>query len=92
MQAMEFGKGLPSAEEILRAIGLQRARSNNDFLSGVAVFGAGMLVGAALGLLFAPSSGAEIREELGSRLGEVRDQVAQRLEQAKRTATASNGG
>jgi N-acyl-D-aspartate/D-glutamate deacylase len=57
MQATDLTRNLPSAEEVLRAIGLQRSRSNGgDLLGGVAVFGAGMLVGAGLALLFAPTS------------------------------------
>jgi hypothetical protein len=77
MQTTDLTRNLPSAEELLRAIGLQRARGNgSDLLGGMAVFGAGMLVGAGLALLFAPSTGAEMREQLGSKLEEVRDRVA----------------
>lgn len=72
----EITKSLPSSDEILRAIGLQRTRHANDLLGGVAVFGAGMLVGAGLALLFAPSSGSEVREQLGARLGEVKEKAA----------------
>ena len=41
----------------------------------VALFGAGLLVGAGLALLFAPSSGRELREELGERAAELRDRA-----------------
>ncbi|MEW6268121.1 MAG: YtxH domain-containing protein [Thermodesulfobacteriota bacterium] len=87
---MELTRNLPSAEDILRSIGLQRARGNSDLLSGIAVFGAGMLVGAGLALLFAPSSGAEVREQIGSRIGGMREQLGQKVEQAKRSATGSS--
>lgn len=73
----DITKSLPSTEELLRAIGLQRSRNGNDLLGGVAVFGAGMLVGAGLALLFAPSSGAEVREQLGSRLEDIKDRTVQ---------------
>jgi hypothetical protein len=85
MQASDVAKSLPSmslpsmpsTDEILRAIGLQRSHPTGDVLGSVAVFGAGMLVGAGLALLFAPSSGAEVREQLGSRLEDVRERVTQ---------------
>ncbi|HEY8517650.1 MAG TPA: YtxH domain-containing protein [Candidatus Binatia bacterium] len=91
MHAMELSKSLPSAEELLRAIGLQRTRTTSDFVGSMALFGAGMLVGAGLALLFAPSSGAEMREQLGSRLGSVREQLGEKAEQARRTAASSVG-
>lgn len=77
VHATDITKSLPSAEELLRVIGLQRARNGGDLLGGVAVFGAGMLVGAGLALLFAPSSGAEVREQLGSRIDDIRERTAQ---------------
>lgn len=92
VHATEITKNLPSAEALLHAIGLQRARNGNDLLGGVAVFGAGMLVGAGLALLFAPSSGAEVREQLGSRLDDIRERTAQAAgEVGKATARAAEG-
>ena len=77
---MEFAKdltrNLPSAEEIIRALGLQARRSSaGDVVPSVALFGAGLLVGAGLALLFAPTSGRELREELGERAAELRDRA-----------------
>lgn len=93
MQATDLTRNLPSAEELLRAIGLQRASSGGDLLGGVAVFGAGMLVGAGLALLFAPTSGAEVREQLGSKLEEVRERVTPvTAEQGKGAVRAANAG
>ena len=98
MQASEVTKNLPSTDEILRAIGLQRSRPTTDVLSSVAVFGAGVLVGAGLALLFAPASGSEVREQLGSRLEDVRDRVAQagqggsQQSGSKGASRAANGG
>jgi gas vesicle protein len=94
MQATDLTRNLPSTEELLRAIGLQRARSHGgEMLGGMALFGAGMLVGVGLALLFAPTSGAEVREQIGSKLEEVRERVAPAIgEHAKgpaRTANAS---
>jgi len=86
MHAAELTRSLPSAEEILRAVGLQRARGGaGDLLGGAAVFGAGILVGAGLALLFAPSSGAEVREQLGSRIDEVRERVGHAVSEAPKS-------
>lgn len=96
MHASEVTKNLPSTDEILRAIGLQRRSPANDVLSSVAVFGAGVLVGAGLALLFAPAAGSEVREQLGSRLEEVRDRVAHvgqgGQQGGKGASRAANGG
>jgi len=75
VHASEITRNLPSSEDILRAVGLQRARGGSELLGGVAVFGAGMLVGAGLALLFAPSSGSEVREQIGARLEEVKEKA-----------------
>ena len=86
IQASDVTKSIPSTDELLRAIGLQRTRSN-DLLGGVAVFGAGMLVGAGLALLFAPSSGAEMREQLGTRLEDAKEKLGQAATTAQRSAS-----
>jgi hypothetical protein len=79
----EFTRNLPSAEEIIRALGLQARRSNgSDLVPSVALFGAGVLVGAGLALLFAPTSGRELREELGERAAELKDRAAAVVESA----------
>lgn len=90
---MEVSKSLPSADELLRALGLQRHRSTNgELLSSIAVFGAGLLVGAGLALLFAPAPGAETREQLGSRLGEMRQRVSGKASEVAEQVRAANGG
>jgi hypothetical protein len=66
---------LPSTDEIIRALGLQSRRSGSDIVPSIALFGAGLLVGAGLALLFAPSSGRELREEIGERAAELRDRA-----------------
>ncbi len=90
---MEVSKSLPSADELLRALGLQRHRSTNgELLSSISVFGAGLLVGAGLALLFAPASGAETREQLGSRLGEMRQRISGKASEVAEQVRAANGG
>jgi hypothetical protein len=84
---MEFPKhfagSLPSAEDLIHALGLQTRRSHaSDIVSSVALFGAGLLVGAGLALLFAPSSGRELREEIGERAADLRDRAAAAVEPA----------
>jgi len=78
---MEIGKlagQLPAAEDIVRALGLQqyyRSRGNNEMVPSLALFGAGLLVGAGLALLLAPTTGRELREEITERATELRDRV-----------------
>jgi YtxH-like protein len=84
---MEFGKdftrNFPSSEEIIRALGLHSRRDTaSELVPSLALFGAGLLVGAGLALLFAPSSGRELREEIGERAADLRDKVAGADEEA----------
>jgi len=59
---------LPSREELLNAIGLaSRSSTTSDVASAIAVFGAGLLIGAGLALLFAPKTGEEMRRDLSDR-------------------------
>lgn len=67
---------LPSAEDVIRALGVHTRRtSGSEVLPGLALFGAGILVGAGLALLFAPSTGHDLREEIGERVNHLRDRV-----------------
>ena len=62
----ELAGSLPSTEDLARY--LQGRSAERDFLPGLALFGAGLLVGAGLALLLAPSSGEELRETLGRKM------------------------
>lgn len=56
-------------DDVLKMIGLQTRRDSTDaLLTGIGLFGAGVLVGAGVALLFAPRSGSELRQELKGRL------------------------
>lgn len=56
-----------SADDILSAMGLQTRRTSTDYLMpALGIFGVGVLVGAGIGLLFAPKSGSEIRSQIGT--------------------------
>jgi len=71
----DWTRNLPSTDELLRVIGLQSRRSAAaDIMPAVALFGAGMLVGAVLALLFAPTSGEELRSELSERASHLGEQ------------------
>jgi YtxH-like protein len=65
---------LPTREAVINAIGLASRRSTSAELASVlSIFGAGLLVGAGLALLFAPKTGEELRRDLGDRLGATHD-------------------
>jgi hypothetical protein len=79
--AKEFARNLPSAEDLIRALGVE-TRKRADVAPSVALFGAGLLVGAGLALLFAPTSGRELREEIGERATELRERATTAVESA----------
>ena len=60
----DFARNLPSAEDVIRALGLE-TRGRTDLVPSVALFGAGLLVGA--GLALAATSGRQLREIGGHR-------------------------
>jgi hypothetical protein len=67
---MEIGKGFSSLEDLARKLGIERQSARDPF-STVALFGVGVLVGAGLALLFAPTSGEKLRSEIGSRADDL---------------------
>ncbi|WP_248346273.1 YtxH domain-containing protein [Anaeromyxobacter paludicola] len=52
-------------DDVLDMMGLERSTPTGDFFTGLGLFAVGMLVGAGLGLLFAPKRGEEIRAQMG---------------------------
>jgi hypothetical protein len=67
--AESLAENLPTREDVINAIGLATRRSSASELSTViGAFGAGMLIGAGLALLFAPRTGEELRREIGERV------------------------
>ncbi|HZU82571.1 MAG TPA: YtxH domain-containing protein [Polyangiaceae bacterium] len=74
-------------DDILEAVGLVRRGSMGRFVApalGLFVVGAG--IGAAVGLMFAPSSGRRLRQEVGDRLDQVRERI-----KSDANATAQRG-
>lgn len=51
-------------DDLLELVGLERSSPTGDFFTGLGLFAVGMLVGAGLGLLFAPKRGEEIRNQM----------------------------
>lgn len=54
-------------EALLRRMGLEERTPAGDFFTGLGLFSIGVLVGAGLGLMFAPKKGDEIRAALNER-------------------------
>ncbi len=68
-----------SKDDILNALGLELRKTPGDFvLPALGVFGAGLLVGAGLALLFAPKSGNELRSDIGRRMEDARTRMSKR--------------
>ncbi|MEQ1501938.1 MAG: YtxH domain-containing protein [Myxococcota bacterium] len=78
-----------SPDHVLNAIGLRRntetSMMTDAVLPALAVFGAGLVVGAGIALLLAPTSGRELRDDLQRKAGELSDTV-----RAKVPAIANN--
>ena len=63
-------------DDILRSIGLETRRTPADYvLPALGIFGAGLIVGAGLGLLLAPKSGRQLRGELRERAEHLREKL-----------------
>jgi len=63
-------QALPSKQDIVSAIGLEaREAPSGDMLTAFGIFGAGIMLGAGLALLFAPKAGHEIRHDIAEKVG-----------------------
>jgi hypothetical protein len=62
--------------DVLDTLGLQKQRSVFAYIvPAVGILGAGILVGAGLGLLFAPSSGKSLRHEAESKVNDIKERI-----------------
>jgi len=80
---MQLPKEIPSMSDLLEAAGLRTVSRSSlalDAVAGVSIFAAGLLVGAGLGLLFAPSSGTALRKQIGERVSEGVTDLRERVE------------
>ena len=67
-----FERARDYSDAALAAVGLQPRRTATDYiLPAVGLFGVGLLVGAGLGLMFAPKRGSELRGDIGKRVRSV---------------------
>lgn len=63
-----------SVDALLDRMGLEQKRSTMEVvLPALGIFGAGIAAGAALGLLFAPKRGDELRGDIRHRFGDLSD-------------------
>src|SRR5699024_4465192 len=73
-----------SVNALLDRMGLEHKRSTMDMmLPALGIFGAGIAVGAALGVLFAPKRGEEIRSDLRSSVDQLRERGYESYEQLR---------
>lgn len=71
MDIQEMLSALPSREDVAKVIGLQTRDSNRGgMLPALAIFGAGVLLGAGLALLLAPESSRDVEGGNGERVRE----------------------
>jgi len=69
-----------SKDDLLSRLGLTTKPDMVDYLlPALGIFGAGLVIGAGLGLMLAPKPGAELREDLAERYGKVVDSLRNRL-------------
>lgn len=71
-------------DALLDRMGLEQRRSTMEvLLPALGIFGAGIAVGAALGVLFAPKRGDELRNDIRHRISDLKDRSAEQLEEAR---------
>lgn len=71
-------------ESVLDRLGLEPKRQNTDMiLPALSIFSAGLVVGAALGVLFAPKRGDELRGDLRHRLSDLRSSTGERYDELR---------
>jgi hypothetical protein len=70
-------------DDVLHRLGLEEHTPTSDFFTGLGLFAVGMLVGAGLGMMFAPKPGAEMRNQLSdtirNRGSRMTDELGQQL-------------
>jgi hypothetical protein len=79
-------------DEILKNLGLQSYRSAAlTAIPGIALFGLGVLVGAGVGMLFAPKTGQELRDDISERVGALRNRAGSNLNTTSDTEVRATG-
>ncbi len=76
MKLEDILQALPSREDVAAAVGLQtRPSTSTEVLGAFGVFGAGILLGAGLALIFAPKAGSEIRHDIAESVGTLGERL-----------------
>jgi hypothetical protein len=80
-------------EDVLELAGLQRRRSILEaVLPALGLLAAGAVIGAGVGLAFAPSSGRRLRQDVSGRLDQLREGVKEEVKKdiPKRSEVSTN--
>jgi gas vesicle protein len=71
-------------EDILESIGLQTIPNRAaNVVPAVGLFGVGILVGAGLGMLFAPKPGRELRADLARNAEDLKNRLPEQMQNLK---------
>ena len=80
LESLRALRGL-SGDDVLGYMNLERRRSTLErILPSLGSFGAGFIMGAGAGMLFAPRSGAELRHRITQRASDVAGGVRERYQ------------
>ena len=77
-------------DDVLDLVGLRRSDTNDWVVPALTALGVGLLVGTGLGLLLAPKTGAELRDDLRDRLRSAQDSLPERFRSVAANAEAAN--
>jgi hypothetical protein len=85
-----------SKDDILAALGLETRHTTGDHLvSGLLMLGVGLAVGVGIGMLIAPKSGNDLREDLSNQyrktVGMAHDSMTNETSSARSGTTSATG-
>lgn len=65
-------------DDILEALGLERRGTKGlaTLVPAISMFAVGAVIGAAVGMAFAPKPGSELRGDLGRRVSEIKNKIS----------------
>jgi hypothetical protein len=82
-------------DHVLHTLGLRRMNESHlsdTILPALAIFGAGLLVGAGIALMTTPKSGRELRDDLSRRAGELGERVRSKMPAMSGDDEGTGGG
>ena len=72
-----------TADDMLRALGLQKRRTLLDqLIPAIGYVAVGVIVGTSVGLLVAPKSGRETRRDISAKANKLKNELGAKAEQA----------